>query len=79
MAQNPNNPNAHLTESVQIAGYTQTDSVTASIHTSRIDCVESEIMELYAEYEWTMIRSIEVNGEEVDFEYDQNDGLIVFV
>ena len=64
-----NTPNAHLTETIEIDGYTNDSVVTASMSTSRIDCVESEIMELFNEYEWIDIRSITHNGEPIDFDF----------
>ena len=46
-----NNPNAHLTETIEIEGHTHDgwsnhSHTSASMSTSRIDCVESEIMEV---------------------------------
>lgn len=66
-------PNAHLTETIEIDGYTNDSFVTASMSTSRIDCVESEIMELFNEYEWIGIRSITHNGEPIDFDFFAGD------
>ena len=39
----------------------------------RIDCVESEIMELFNEYNWVTIDSVTHNGEPIDFEYFMSD------
>lgn len=64
-----NNPSAHLNETVEIEGYTHDSCVTASMATSRIDCIESEIMELFNEYEWIDIRAITVNGEAVEYDF----------
>ncbi len=64
---------AHLTETIEIEGYTHDSIVTASMSTSRIDCIESEIMELFNEYEWIDIRSITHNGEPIEFEYFAGD------
>ena len=67
-------PNAHLTETIEIEGYIGAGNhITASMSTSHIDCVESEIMELFNEYEWLDIRSITHNGEPIDFEYFAGD------
>ena len=69
-----NTPSAHLTETIEIDGHTHDgwsnhSSTTASMSTSRIDCVEKEIMELFNEYNWVTIYSVTHNGEPIDFEY----------